>query len=170
VRRTRVQQAFQWVAPAFAIVTLGALARADAPPGQYDNFDGADIVITDAKTGLIWQRTVTTTTGFAGALASCSGLSLGSYTSQWRLPSYKELLTLVDESPHVEYTTGTAVQIAIDGNAFPETPVASNPFYWSSSLAPGGDVFVVEFQQGRGSLLPLGSAPSANVRCVHDAP
>jgi len=147
-----------------AVVTAGLVARADAPAGQYGPFNQANTVITDAKTNLAWQRTVTTRTDFAGAVAACRGLSLGTFPSGWRLPSYKELLTLVDESPHTEYPTGAPQQIAIDPYAFPETPVTPSN-YWTSSVA-GGQVFSVEFVQGNASL----QSPTATqyVRCVHD--
>lgn len=156
--------------PAATIVaTVGALARADAPPGQYSPFDRADQVITDAKTKLIWQRNVALFTDFPGALAYCSALSLAAYTTGWRLPSYKELLTLVDESPHLEYPTGAPQLIAIDPSAFPGTPVSSAaPNYWSSSPDPNKantNVFVVDFMDGTAAFSTQSGA-SAWVRCV----
>lgn len=164
---TSLRRILRVIVPVFTMGMVGALARADAPPDQYDNFDRADAVITDAWTGLRWQRTVTTQTDFAGAVAYCNALSLGTFSTDWRLPSYKELLTLVDESPHYEYPAGTPVQIAIDGNAFPGTPVALDAAnYWSSSVS-GASVFVVEFTQGNASTVPA-SGTSAYVRCVHD--
>ena len=166
---SRARRTLRVVVPAFTVITVGVLARADAPPDQYDNFDLADTVITDAHTMLSWQRTVTTQTDFPGAVAACNGLSLGTFPSGWRLPSYKELLTLVDESPHYEYENGL-MQVAIDGNAFPGTPVTNNGGnYWSSSVSFGGNVFVVEFGQGKAATLPT-SGSSAYVRCVHDPP
>jgi hypothetical protein len=155
------------VVPACGVLTAVVIAHADAPPGQYDNFDQADTVITDAKTGLHWQRQVTTSTDFNGAVAYCSAISVGTYTNGWRLPSYKELLTLVDESPHVEYTTGVATSIAIDGNAFPETPISLNGAYWSSSVTPLANVLGVQFTGGNGVQLST-VGQTAWVRCVHD--
>jgi hypothetical protein len=152
-------------APALAVVTVAVLARAEAPPDQYAPFNRADTVITDAKTGLNWQRTVTTYTTFPDAVAACNGLSLGTFPSNWRLPSYKELLTLVDESPHLEYPTGGPQPIAIDGNAFPETPVLYP--YWTSSVLPaGGSAFTVEFVAGEGGTAQFSA--TLYVRCVND--
>ncbi len=152
--------------PVFTVATVGILARADAPPDQYAAFNQADTVIMDSKTLLNWQRTVTKLSTFSEAVAACNALSLGVFPSGWRLPSYKELLTLVDESPHLEYPTGAPVQIAIDGNAFPETPI-NPPQYWTSSADPNapGSLLVVEFNGGTGVSL-MGAGP-AWVRCVH---
>jgi hypothetical protein len=166
--RASVRRVLRIVVPVCTVATVAVLARADAPPDQYVNFDQADTVITDAQTGLHWQRTVTqTSASFALAVADCSGLSLGTFSSGWRLPSYKELLTLVDESPHDEYSNGLVI-VAIDGNAFPGTPVAPNPYYWTSSVSPSGNVFVVEFNHGTSALDVLAQSPQANVRCVHN--
>jgi hypothetical protein len=165
MNRAHRRLALRLIAPGAAVITVGVIARADAPPGQYDPFNRADTVITDAKTGLNWQRTVMTSTNFVGAVIACSGLSLGNFPTNWRLPSYKELLTLVDESPHAEYPTGAPVWIAIDPYAFPETPV-DNP-YWTSSVVPsGGSVFTVEFKAGNGGTSPVSAM--LYVRCVND--
>jgi hypothetical protein len=165
--RARLRPALRLAAPGLVVVTIAVLARAEAPPDQYDAFNRADTVITDAKTLLGWQRTVTTLTDFPGAVAACNGLSLGTLAAGWRLPSYKELLTLVDEYPHTEYPTGGPQLIAIDGHAFPETPVTPTPFYWTSSVVPGGgSAFAVEFVRGNGHVQSMSSM--LYVRCVHD--
>lgn len=67
----------------------------------------------------------------------------------WRVPSYKELLTLVDESPHQDYVQGLIV--AIDANAFPSTPASQ---FWTSSLDPMNptQAYAVDFGTGVGSL------------------
>ena len=166
MNRLRLHAILRGALPALVVVTAGLVARADAPAGQYEAFNQADAIITDDKTHLAWQRTVTTLTDFAGALAACHGLALGAFSSGWRLPSYKELLTLVDESPHTEYPTGAPQQIAIDPYAFPETPVTPST-YWTSSVA-GAQVFSVEFVQGNAMLQP--ATAMQYVRCVHDPP
>ncbi len=172
---TLLRRAFRGASPLAVVLTcltMGVLARADAPPDQYDTFDLKDTVIHDAKTGLYWQRQVapTQTATFSGATAYCAGLALGSYGSGWRVPSYKELLTLVDESPHVEYPKGPPVNVAIDPNAFPLTPADPLTPYWTSSADPNpvnaGDAFAVEFSLGNAKSLPQSSV--LFVRCVHD--
>ncbi len=149
------------------LVALVSIARADAPPGQYRVFNRSDVVIIDNGTQLTWQRAVVyQATSFADATSYCAGLAL-SQTPGWRVPSYKELLTLVDESPHTEYPTGAPVQIAIDASAFPGTPV-DQP-YWTSSVYLQGatSAYAVRFSDGAG-LAVLMATPGYYVRCVHD--
>jgi hypothetical protein len=148
-----------------AVLALASLARADAPPDQYGLFDSSYVLIEDDQTGLYWQRYPSTTTmSFTDAAAYCAGLSLGQYTSGWRVPSYKELLTLVNETPDYQYENGSATQVAIDANAFPQTqPVA----YWSSSLVAGNPLsaYYVEFSAGTGNA--QSTSNHTLVRCVH---
>jgi hypothetical protein len=111
--------------------------------------------------------------GWNQAAAYCAALSLGSVTSGWRLPSYKELLTLEDDSPHTEYENGQLVTKYIDSHAFgfflgdvELTPVDAP--YWSSSpyADNGGAVYVVDFRLGDGSAVSAGF--NTYFRCVHD--
>ncbi|HEX8794506.1 MAG TPA: DUF1566 domain-containing protein [Polyangiaceae bacterium] len=151
-----------------ALVAFVSLARADAPPDQYMLFSSVDPTIIDNYTGLIWQRAAPDTMiSFDAAASYCQGLSLNGYVANWRVPSYKELLTLVDENPHVEYSSGQLFQHAIDPNAFPQTAVDTP--YWTSSLYPADPTrkaYVVDFQDGQASY-DLFTQPH-HVRCVHD--
>ena len=155
------------LAAAAGVIALGSLARADAPAEQYSPFDLKDRSIVDNKTGLRWQRYAASQLSFAGAVAYCAGLSLDGFVAgAWRIPSYKELLTLVDEFPHTEYPTGAPVEIAIDGHAFPAIAVQAP--YWTSSPYPplAGSAYAVDFGTGAGQNAATASA-SLNVRCVH---
>ena len=153
------------------LALVATVAQADAPIDQYGLFDSNAEAIQDLWTGLTWQRYGPTQTfGFDAALAYCESLSLTTPTGPatgWRVPSYKELLTLVDEAPHAEYGNGMLVLTAIDSHAFPGT--ASAP-YWSSSaftsLGPAYYAYAVNFQDGVALKTPQ-STP-LNVRCVHD--
>jgi hypothetical protein len=147
----------------FAVVTAGALARADAPADQYQNFNKGDVIILDNFTHLFWQRTAMVAPSFTEAVAACASLQLGG-KSPWRLPSYKELSTLVDESPHFEYPAGIPQPIAIDGNAFPLTAVDHQ--YWSSSASPAstGTVLAIDFATGAGTT--LSQTATGYARCV----
>jgi hypothetical protein len=159
------------------IVGLVSLARADAPADQYANFQATAHVIYDQRTSLYWQRFVASldagpaTVRWTATFGVCSRLPPQDGISGWRVPSYKELLTLVDESPHGEYQDGQFVGHAMDPGAFLGEPV-DYP-YWSSSSVPpsvqtGENAYAVNFVTGAGEIQP-GFSPYY-VRCVHDGP
>ncbi len=132
-------------------------ARASAPAGHFtDNKDGT---VKDNKTGLLWQQAVDPGTytwdanaGAGSAQAYCKHLPLAG--GGWRLPSLKELQTLVDRR---------VANPAIDSTFFPATP--SDWFWTSSPLAYGSSsAWYVNFTYG---LTYFDSAVSLNrVRCV----
>ncbi len=167
MRRPRIRVALGAMALAAAMVSL---ARADAPTGQYGLFSSSDTTIWDTKTNLVWERKPQSGPSgqyaFKDAATHCQGLSLNGF-SNWRVPSYKELLTLVDENPHVEYENGGLVLHAIDGNAFPQTAV--DTLYWTSSEVPQSPSplygYAVSFGDGT-SQQPL-LTQTLYVRCVH---
>jgi Protein of unknown function (DUF1566) len=120
----------------------GALTPAD----RYV-IDAASDIVTDTRTGLVWQRTVPNGTyAWDAAKAYCSGRG-------WRLPGLKELLTLVDV---------TRAMPSIDP-AFPNTPAE---YFWSASpyVGEAGNAFYVDFYSGRSSFEGVGAA--RRVRCV----
>ncbi len=163
------------IVAAGGLVLLATRARADAPTGpgaQYDLFDDTAPVIHDLWTHLYWERRPQVNgVTLAGAVQYCKTLSIGtgSLSSGWRLPSYKELLTLVDETPHVEYDDATLSLETkwIDAYAFSGADV--NSFYWTSSLYPldtsNSTFYYVDFARATGGHSPANQA--ANVRCVH---
>jgi len=138
---------------AFAL-TCAVASLADAPAGQYKVFDATSIEIVDNQTGLVWQRGQQKPPELsrAGIAAACTG--------DWRVPTVKELLTLVDERPHQFYSAGTDYDRYIDPRAFPTTPVDVA----FASLSP--DAFwTVHFLTGQASRIT--AAPSKlYVRCV----
>jgi hypothetical protein len=112
---------------------------ADAPSDQYDFFSAETVKIKDRKTSLEWDRFVSGPVRFDDA-------SCGPGT---RLPTMKELLTLVDEEPHYKYDEVQLKNVPkmIDQFAFgAQTPI--DKAYWTSSLDPGGQVWTVDFQTG----------------------
>ena len=156
---------------ASAVVVLATLARADAPGDQYNLFNGNSDIIQDVRTGLTWQREPSpTAVSFTDAAVVCQALSLDTFTSGWRVPSYKELLTLVDEAPHVEYEGSMLVTKWIDGNAFlgdARSPVSLGG-YWTSSAYPGTPpmyAYTVDFRSGISQAQYM-TTPEY-VRCVH---
>lgn len=133
-----------------ALLVFSGPGRADAPPDRYTINDNG--TVKDNATGLLWQQ------GFAGpfvrsrAQTYCSELRLAN--TAWRLPTMKELQTLVDRrrwSP------------AIDLTYFPRTPTAG--FWTSSSIVMTNPVaaWLVDFDEGRTADSVGGSF---HVRCV----
>ena len=114
----------------------------------------AEGMVLDTRTGLTWQRTIGPDTyAWSDALAHCAALSLGGLT--WRLPSMKELQTLLDlgrQNP------------ALDPVAFPGAP--SNEHWTSSPLTSSTtDSWYVNFWFGIANTLARTTQTWA--RCVH---
>jgi hypothetical protein len=148
-----------------AVVGLAGVGHATAPMDQYKFFSKADETIKDVKTQLIWERRVgQNQMKFDAAVAHCNGLD----GTGWRLPTVKELLTLVDEQPLGIYAGAKIVYPAIDSNAFPDTPLAN---FWSASrhLGHADDSVVVDFSTGRTNPLNATGGNTAHVRCVKNA-
>ena len=90
--------------------------------GQSGSFftDNGDGTVTDTSTDLMWQKASSSVKTWEQALAYCEGLNLGAYTD-WRMPTTKELRSLVDYSRY---------NPTINTTFFPDT-VSS--YYWSST-------------------------------------
>ncbi|MBF0243155.1 MAG: DUF1566 domain-containing protein, partial [Desulfamplus sp.] len=95
--------------------------------------------VTDSATGLMWQQdTSGNSITWKDALLYCQNLNLAGY-SDWRLPTIKELRTIVDYSRPAP---------AIDINYFSDTFTS---FYWSSSVYPdavGRTAWGVDYYNG----------------------
>jgi hypothetical protein len=110
-------------------------------------------IASDLLTGLSWQRNPAPhTMNWAGAGSHCAGLGGG-----FRLPSIKELLTLLD------FTKSPTTAAPIDRTVF-SGPLSS---YWTSSvfLSEYMTAWAVNFQDARQSTAPFSNA-LLNVRCV----
>jgi hypothetical protein len=144
-------------------LVLGAVVAlpvsADAPPGQYENFSSQDRRIRDRKTGLVWERSVSVAP-VPYVNATCP-LGL-------RLPSLKELLTLVDEEPHLDYDSKLLKNVAkmVDSAAFGEETPVDVP-YWTSS-GDGAKVWTVDL--GTGETAATRATDSRYFRCVRFQP
>jgi len=130
-----------------------ALTRAAAPPGRYTASAGT---VTDTKTKLVWQEPFAPSTmTWAAAKSYCAGLGATLGGSGWRLPTIKELQTLVD----VSVSAGPA----IDPKYFPNTGRSA---FWSStpSTADTSVAWMLAFsEEGE---LQAGMQTAIQVRCV----
>jgi hypothetical protein len=105
----------------------GPSEPATAPPNLYTVVGEAEV--RDNYTGLVWQRgTSETELSWEQAGEYCANLGLNG--QRWRLPSVRELATLVDEAK---------VAPAIDTEMFPGTRYGarSNDWYWASHRQRG---------------------------------
>ncbi|MEL6545748.1 MAG: DUF1566 domain-containing protein [Myxococcota bacterium] len=117
-------------------------------------FSAGDVLVSDARTGLDWERVVSMEArSWGDSLAYCSGLALES-ASDWRVPSRAELMTLLN----VRRRTGL-----IDEDVFPDTPAAA--FWTSTSNAQSPErAWGVDF--GSGGSDSLVKSDTLPVRCV----
>jgi hypothetical protein len=129
-----------WIVNFYEGLTSNAGARTDAEyarcvssskqgpmPNQYSMAARGEV--EDNETGLIWlQATSPATHTQADAITYCQTLGLNGHT--FRLPSIKELSTLVDENPPI-----ASVSPAINTTMFPDTK--ANGWYISSSAWAG---------------------------------
>jgi len=105
--------------------------RASSPEPRYSIANG---LVYDTRTRLTWQQTASADTyAWAEAKRYCS--------AGWRLPTIKELETIVDHSVFF------GPKPAIDTTAFPSTPASS---FWSASVWAGSQftVWSASFRSG----------------------
>jgi hypothetical protein len=148
-------------AVAIIAVTLPTSADANAPAGQYVVTAGGtgNGTVYDTKSKLTWQRTVSSTTyTWDAAKTYCAGVGASLGGTGWRLPTFKELQSLVD------YSQSTAPMI--DPNAFPSTPAA---WFWSASpvaaaVSSDGAWWLIGFNDGHMGY--SGVSYAGDVRCV----
>ncbi|MFA6227136.1 MAG: DUF1566 domain-containing protein [Candidatus Paceibacterota bacterium] len=149
-----------------ATSTITQLARGIPPESPTNYKDNGDNTITDNYTGLIWAKCVQGMSGskctsgsaalreWSKARSECERLNLGGNSKEWRMPTLKELSSIVD--------TGS-FDPAINKTFFPNT--TEGP-YWTYTSPAGyrGDKFIVLFSDGSVYHQPAGGA--AATRCV----
>jgi hypothetical protein len=139
-------------AVAMALAVPAGAAIYLTPPGRY-TYPAAGTVY-DTKTKLTWQQTAPLAMyAWADAKTYCAGVGATLGGTGWRLPTMKELQTIVDER----------LVPPIDPTAFPETPRAD---FWSSSPVAGSPAkaWFVDFVDGYSSY--VGMTNVFYVRCV----
>lgn len=139
-------------------------ARTQAPSGRY-TIPG-DGTVVDSMTTLTWQQAFQSTPlTWSSALAYCQTLS-GLPGSGWRLPTVKELATLIDY--------GRSTPPNIDTDAFPGVPAEGDlpgiSVFWTSTQETGtflgttSGAWSVYFSGG--VTQPNDLRSGASVRCV----
>ncbi|NOU26937.1 MAG: DUF1566 domain-containing protein [Polyangiaceae bacterium] len=142
-----------------AVALATHVVTAAAPPAQYQRFGLTSTSICDQETGLRWQRTPSPLKSYTDAVTFCA--------APQRLPTAKELLTLVDEDRHREQRGGVEVDVAIDGAAFPATP--TDRAFWTQTRNPGlTAILTVDFGTGETGTSTEEPKPDNDryVRCV----
>jgi hypothetical protein len=111
-----------------AVFAVSRRAISSAPAGRY-TIPG-DGTVYDNQTKLTWQQASLPAQIQSAAIASCRSVALPG--SGWRLPTIKELHTLIDFS--------ASAPPYIDQTAFPGTSTTNSSAYWSSSAQAGNPV------------------------------
>ena len=102
--------------------------------GQNDFADNGDGTITDAATGLMWQKSDSVDTmNWSDALDYCEGLDFAGY-QDWKLPNAKQLQSLVDYSRSPGTTNSAAIDPTFQTTAITNEAGQSDfGWYWTSS-------------------------------------
>ncbi len=159
-------------------ITCPTTGNTLAQDGSYliksPSFTVVDGTVVDNVTGLMWQQMTGTqtytwnqATGTAtadqhdnpgGVVNICGNLTLNGH-DDWRLPSMKELVTLMDYAVRADH-------MAIDTSVF----LSTKTDYWSSdSFALSSDIaWNVNFATG--TFLPVGKSSETYVKCVRGNP
>ena len=151
---------FRFLAAVAVVVALTASADASAPAGRYVVTSGGtgNGTVYDTKTKLTWQQTVPSTTyTWANAKTYCGSAAVSTSLggTGWRLPTLKELQTIVDGSRFAPSIYQGAFLSAAGDNHWSSTPSVPVP---SSAWA-------VDFGVGFAAYSDASSA--YHVRCVH---
>jgi hypothetical protein len=140
-------------------------------PAYRDNGDGT---ITDLVTGLMWQKDPGPKKTFERAVSDASRCRVGGY-DDWRLPSIKELYSLIlfsgaDVDPNSAHTSDLKPFINTDyfgfvygdpakGERIIDSQMATSTKYVSTTMRGNETMFGVNFADGRIKGYPIGSGP-----------
>ena len=112
------------VAVGISVVTWSA--EGETPEGRYLLQEST---VLDQGTNLMWTRHFDGIFAWEQALAYCQNLDLAGH-QDWRLPSYKELATLVDlERGAPKIDTDAFPGLTSQHTLWTSTPRSSNPMY-----------------------------------------
>lgn len=140
-----------------ASLKYALLVRGNPQYGKNDFQDNQDGTITDKATGLIWQKADSAAgMDWMEALEWAEDLELAGH-SDWRLPSAKELQSIVDYSRAPDTTGTPAINPLFDCTPIlNETGTRDFPAYWTSTThagnrrTPGDSGVYICFGRGMG--------------------
>lgn len=145
---------------ALLLLSLSQSGRAYAAGAPAGRFSAADGVVTDNKTGLVWQqvapRGIFT---LSAAVTYCDGAGTFLPGTGWRLPTIKELQSIVDDRVP---SPGPMID-----PIFMFAPTLATFVYWSSTPYVGQPTTIawsVAFDIGATSAAPVSMGLTA--RCV----
>jgi hypothetical protein len=111
------------------------LVRGNAAYGINDLTDNNDGTVSDKATALMWQQSDDgNTRDWENALSYAENLTLGDY-SDWRLPSAKELQSIVDYTRCPDVTSSAALDPVFSATAFddPDGNPGQYGYYWTGT-------------------------------------
>ncbi len=140
--------------------------------GRNDFHDNADGTITDRATGLVWSKADSGQgLNWQDALAWVQKQNARKFLGHddWRLPSVKELQSIVDYARSPDTSHSPAIASVFNCTTFTnESGQADYPFYWSATthggLRGGGAAMYVAFGRAAGWMSPrafAGGPPEA---------
>ena len=131
-------------------------------PAVLSDFDPSepslsDKIVTDKRTGLMWQKDVATSKTWKEALIYCQNLNserYGGYSTGWRLPNKNELLSLINyEKSETPYSY------------FPDMPIK---VFWSSSTTVYYPYYAFLVNFGNGYVSSYNKFFEYGVMCVRN--
>ena len=121
---------------------------------EFSYTDNGDGTITDNLTGLMWQQDPGEKMTWSEAVAMVEGFSLASYTD-WRLPTIKELYSLIDfsgvtnEKPYINTDYFIFSYGDVTGEHMIDSQYATSTIYESNTMGGNKTMFGVNFADGR---------------------
>lgn len=125
---------------------------------QFHFIDNGDETVSDAVTGLMWQKDgVNSENNWEAAIEFCENLSLAGHTD-WRLPTIKELQSIVN------YSQG---ENAIDSTYFQQSDDGYWHSFYSSTPANASQIWYMDTDaSGRGNVQLTDTSNDKSMRCV----
>jgi hypothetical protein len=135
-----------------AVLLVMVFCNADASGGSFtDNGDGT---VTDKDTGLMWQKEDDNTKRiWSDAITYSDNLPLAGHTD-WRLPSKKELISILDYGTY---------NPSINKTYFPNTDSST---YWSSTIYADDTSYAWSVHFYGGGVYGYSKSGDGYVRCV----